>query len=37
LCRIVVGETPAAFVHRDELVSAFLDIHPATRAPARRA
>jgi diadenosine tetraphosphate (Ap4A) HIT family hydrolase len=27
-CAIVAGEAPASFVHRDELVSAFLDIRP---------
>ena len=26
--RILAGELPAAFVHRDELVSAFMDIQP---------
>lgn len=30
-CRIVAGEAPASFVHRDGLVSAFLDIRPVTR------
>lgn len=29
-CDIVVGTAPASFVHRDELVSAFLDIRPVT-------
>lgn len=29
-CDIVAGEAPASFVHRDELVSAFLDIRPVT-------
>lgn len=29
-CQIVAGEAPASFVHRDELVSAFLDIRPVT-------
>lgn len=29
-CRIVAGGAPASFVHRDELVSAFLDIRPVT-------
>ena len=29
-CRIVAGEAPASFVHRDGLVSAFLDIRPVT-------
>jgi histidine triad (HIT) family protein len=29
-CRIVAGEASASFVHRDELVSAFLDIRPVT-------
>jgi histidine triad (HIT) family protein len=29
-CRIVAGEAPASFVHRDELVSAFLDIRPVS-------
>jgi hypothetical protein len=29
-CRIVAGEAQASFVHRDELVSAFLDIRPVT-------
>jgi histidine triad (HIT) family protein len=28
LCAIVAGEEPASFVHRDGLVSAFLDIRP---------
>jgi histidine triad (HIT) family protein len=28
LCRIVAGTEPASFVHRDEIVSAFLDIRP---------
>ena len=27
-CRIVAGEAPASFVHRDDVVSAFLDIRP---------
>ncbi len=29
-CQIVAGEAPASLVHRDELVSAFLDIRPVT-------
>ena len=29
-CSIVEGEAPASFLHRDELVSAFLDIRPVT-------
>ncbi len=29
-CRIVEGEAPASFIHRDELVSVFLDIRPVT-------
>lgn len=29
-CDIVAGKAPASFVHRDELVSAFLDIRPVT-------
>ena len=29
-CDIVAGGAPASFVHRDELVSAFLDIRPVT-------
>ena len=29
-CRIVQGEAPAAFVHRDESVVAFMDIKPVT-------
>ena len=29
-CAIVAGEAPASFVHRDELVAAFLDIRPVT-------
>lgn len=29
-CRIVAGAAPASVVHRDELVSAFLDIRPVT-------
>jgi len=29
-CRILAGEAPASFVHRDDLVSAFLDIRPVT-------
>lgn len=29
-CNIVAGDAPASFVHRDELVSAFLDIRPVT-------
>ena len=29
-CRILTGEAPASFVHRDELVSVFLDIRPMT-------
>ena len=29
-CRIVQGDAPASFVHRDELVSVFLDIRPVT-------
>ena len=29
-CRIVKGDAEASFVHRDELVSAFLDIRPVT-------
>ncbi len=29
-CDIVVTEAPASFVHRDELVSAFLDTRPVT-------
>lgn len=30
-CRIVRGEAPAHFVLREELVSAFMDIYPASR------
>jgi histidine triad (HIT) family protein len=29
-CEIVAGRAAASFVHRDELVSAFLDIRPVT-------
>jgi histidine triad (HIT) family protein len=29
-CSITAGEAPASFVHRDALVSAFLDIRPVT-------
>ena len=29
-CRIIAGAVEASFVHRDELVSAFLDIRPVT-------
>lgn len=29
-CGIVAGDAAASFVHRDELVSAFLDIRPVT-------
>ena len=29
-CRIIAGDAEASFVHRDELVSAFLDIRPVT-------
>jgi histidine triad (HIT) family protein len=29
-CAIVAGEAAASFVHRDDLVSAFLDIRPVT-------
>lgn len=29
-CDIVAGEASASLVHRDELVSAFLDIRPVT-------
>jgi histidine triad (HIT) family protein len=29
-CGIVAGEAPASFVHRDDQVSAFMDIQPAT-------
>jgi histidine triad (HIT) family protein len=29
-CRIVAGDAPASFVHRDALVSGFLDIRPMT-------
>jgi diadenosine tetraphosphate (Ap4A) HIT family hydrolase len=29
-CRIVAGEIPASFVHRDHTVSAFLDVRPVT-------
>lgn len=29
-CRIVAGETPASFVHRDELICAVLDVRPIT-------
>jgi diadenosine tetraphosphate (Ap4A) HIT family hydrolase len=29
-CRILEGEALASFVHRDELVSVFLDIRPVT-------
>lgn len=29
-CDVVAGKAPASFVHRDELVSAFLDIRPVT-------
>jgi len=31
-CRTVADEAPASWVHRDELVSAFLDIRPVTPA-----
>jgi histidine triad (HIT) family protein len=27
-CRILAGELPATFLHRDELVAAFMDIQP---------
>ncbi|MCK6481830.1 MAG: HIT family protein, partial [Planctomycetes bacterium] len=27
-CGIVAGERPASFVHRDERVIAFADLHP---------
>lgn len=27
-CQILAGHLPASFVYRDELVSAFLDLHP---------
>jgi diadenosine tetraphosphate (Ap4A) HIT family hydrolase len=30
-CQIVSGQREAHFVHRDELVSAFMDIQPVTR------
>ncbi len=30
-CRIVAGEIPAARVHEDDRVVAFMDINPATR------
>jgi histidine triad (HIT) family protein len=30
VCDIVTGTAEASFVHQDEVVSAFLDIHPAT-------
>jgi diadenosine tetraphosphate (Ap4A) HIT family hydrolase len=29
-CRILEGEAQASFIHRDELVSVFLDIRPVT-------
>ena len=29
-CEIVAGRSPASFVHRDAMVSAFLDIRPVT-------
>ena len=29
-CRIVEGELPASVVYEDEIVLAFLDIHPIT-------
>ena len=29
-CHIVAGRAPASFVHRDDLVSAFLGIRPVT-------
>lgn len=29
-CSIVAGEAPSSIVHRDELVTAFLDIRPVT-------
>lgn len=29
-CRIIEGELPASVVHEDEIVLAFLDIHPIT-------
>ena len=29
-CEIVAGRAPASFVHRDDLVSVFLDIRPVT-------
>ena len=29
-CDIVAGQSPASFVHRDAIVSAFLDIRPVT-------
>jgi histidine triad (HIT) family protein len=28
VCRILAGEQPASFVHRDDVCSAFLDINP---------
>lgn len=28
-CRLLAGELPASFVHRDELVAAFLDLNQA--------
>ena len=30
LCAIVAGEAEASFVHRDPLLSAFMDTHPVT-------
>jgi histidine triad (HIT) family protein len=30
-CKILSGETPANVIYRDELVSAFRDIHPIAR------
>lgn len=29
-CRIVAGDAPAALVHEDEVVVAFMDIDPVT-------
>ena len=30
-CKIISGEAPATILHRDELVTAFRDIHPIAR------
>ncbi|MFH1523712.1 MAG: histidine triad nucleotide-binding protein [Chloroflexota bacterium] len=30
-CQIVSGESPAKIIHRDDLVTAFRDIHPIAR------